>query len=86
MHHADPLGKNRPHIVRMMLESITGEFLAKAAFMHHDDKAHNASNYYNYMWPRVTAVNINLLLLILRFSSYESKGNSLKKNFILKSP
>ena len=42
MHHVDPLGVFQARMVSMMLECSTGELLARAAFMHHEDKAHDA--------------------------------------------
>ena len=42
MHHTDPLGESQPHRVVMMIECSTGELLARAAYMHHDDQGHDA--------------------------------------------
>ena len=42
MRHANPLGWYQPHRVGMMLECSTGESLARAAFMHHDDQGDDA--------------------------------------------
>ena len=40
MYHADPTGLMHSWSVSMMLECSTGELLAGAAFMHHDDHWH----------------------------------------------
>ena len=42
MHHADPLGVSQPRRVGMVLECSTGELLASAAFVHHDDQGYDA--------------------------------------------
>ena len=40
-HHADPSGVSQPHRVGMMLEYSSGDLIARAAFMHHDDQGHD---------------------------------------------
>ena len=40
VHHADPSGVSEPCRVGMMLECSTGELLAGAALVHHDNKCH----------------------------------------------
>ena len=42
MHHADPSGVFQPRRVGLVLECSTGELLARAAFMHHDNQGHDA--------------------------------------------
>ena len=46
MHHADPKGLMHFCKVDMMCECSTGELLAGAAFMHHDDQGHDALKQY----------------------------------------
>ena len=46
MHHAYALGVYHPHTVGMILEYSTGELLARAVFMHHDDKGHSTLKHY----------------------------------------
>ena len=46
MPHAEPTGVYQPRRVGMMHECSTGKLLARAAFMHHDDKWHNALKQY----------------------------------------
>ena len=46
MHQADPFGVSQLRRVGMMLECSTGELLARAAFMHHDDQEYDALRYH----------------------------------------
>ena len=49
-HHADPSGVyDEPRRVGIMLECSTGELLARAAFMHHDDQGHDALRYHSVL-------------------------------------
>ena len=44
VHHADLSGVSQPRRVSMMLDCSTGELLARAAFMHHDDQRPDTLN------------------------------------------
>ena len=46
VHHADPWEASQPNRVGMMLECSSGESLARAAFMHHDDQGYDALMHY----------------------------------------
>ena len=46
MHYADPLGVYQPCMIGIMHECSTGELLARAACMHHDDKGHGTLKHY----------------------------------------
>ena len=49
MHDGDSSGVSQPRGVAMMLECSTGDLLARAAFMHHDDQGHSALMYYTVL-------------------------------------
>ena len=43
VYYADPMGVSQSRRVGMVLECSTGELLARAAFIHHDDQGYDAS-------------------------------------------
>ena len=60
MHHADPTGVYQPRRVGMMLECSPVELLARAAFVHHDDKGHNCFKFCKIILRFLGILNIVL--------------------------
>ena len=46
VHHANLSGVSQSHTVSAMIEYSTDDLLSGAAFMHHDDKGHDALRYH----------------------------------------